>query len=86
MGVAAENIVVWDGNGIEHLYPRAVLDKKFGGYADLTITGDVVSANGVECKKKELADFVALHLGADTSTSQEVVDKLLAKLDQFALF
>jgi predicted ATPase len=86
MGVAAQNIIVWDGNGIEYLYPRAVLEKKFGGFTELTITDDLVSANGIPCKKRELAEFVALNLGADTPTSPEIVDKLWAKLDQFALF
>ncbi|WLA65452.1 hypothetical protein [Bradyrhizobium diazoefficiens] len=38
LGIPEENIVRWSKNGIEHLYPPAVLDGIFNGGGQLTIT------------------------------------------------
>src|SRR6185437_16219821 len=83
MGIPANRIVVWDANGVEHIYPRSVLELQFGAYESLIITDDVVTANGVSIRKRELANFVAARLTPAVEYPAELVDKLLAPLGAF---
>lgn len=75
-GVQPEHVVVWDANGIEFLYPRRVLEKKFGSFGELRITGDRVEANGVVVTKKELSDFVVNNLQPNDDLPSELREKL----------
>ena len=81
IGIPRENIVVWDKNGIEHNYPRAILEAIFGTFPSLQITGDAVSANGILLRKTDLANKVTERLTPDTRYPDEFQTKLLAKLD-----
>lgn len=84
-GVPANNIVTWDRNGIEYVYPDLLLMQAFrteAGAADrMVILGDSVQVGGIEIRKSELAEFVSSRLSATTEFPAELFDKLLAPLD-----
>jgi predicted ATP-dependent endonuclease of OLD family len=82
MGIAAKNVIIWTQNGIEFLYPRELLERKFGTYETLEISGDVIEHNGVSAKKKELADFIASRMTGDEALPEELEEKLLAPLQK----
>lgn len=77
MGLPAENVVVWSKNGIEHFYPPTLLDEAFGGGGELTISGDVITRNGISYTKSELADRVTKGLRADTPMAGEFETQLV---------
>jgi hypothetical protein len=79
-GVAAEHVIVWDSNGIEFLYPRALLEQRFGAFGELSLDGDVVTANGQSIRKAELSDFVVTRLRGDEDLPPELQAKLLEPL------
>ncbi len=78
MGMLAENIVVWSKNGIEHVYPPAVLDEIYGVGGDITIQGDLVTRNGSSYSKAELAERVCARTNSTTVMSQEFEERLLS--------
>ena len=71
LGVPNNRVVIWDRNGIEHVYPRAILVQYFGDFQDLTIADDEVSANGITIRKGELSAFVVGRLTRDTPLPSE---------------
>lgn len=81
MGVVAENIVIWDRNGIEYVYPEALLSAVFGcakeRLVELSIAHDVVSLNGVERKKNDLKNEILSRLTISTELPLEVETKLI---------
>ena len=82
MGISKDNIIVWDSNGIEYVYPTHLLERRFGGKIEnLTISGDEVSGNGLTVRKKELADFIVQNLDGTDSLPDELNEKLLKRLD-----
>ncbi len=81
MGIAKDNIIVWDANGIEYVYPRDVLEKRFGDFDKLIIEDDRVSANGTVVLKKELSEFVVANMTADHELPSELKERFLNKLD-----
>lgn len=82
LGIPSENIVKWSLNGIEHLYPPALLDEIFNGGGQLTISdSDLVSRNGIGLKKNELAVRVVNTLTATTEMHPEFVAKFLALIE-----
>jgi predicted ATPase len=81
MGIALGNVVVWSANGIEHFYPRAILEAIFGNFDGLSIRDDVVTANGISKKKAELSREVCAKLAPDTVMPDELQQKLLGKID-----
>jgi hypothetical protein len=80
MGIAKDNIIIWEANGIEHVYPRAILEERFGSFDRLHIDDDRVSANGIVLRKKELSDYVVAHLTAQHELPDELKDKFVSKL------
>lgn len=84
MGLAAENIVVWEKNGIEHLYPVSTMQRRFGVFASIDITGDEVSANGVTVKKRELAEFIVANMTGGEALPEELKQKLISPLRALA--
>lgn len=84
MGVLAENIVVWDRNGIEYVYPESLMCAIFNCSSDrlteLEIVGDVVSLNGVQRKKNELKTEILGKLVGDTGLSAELQEKLIDRV------
>lgn len=81
MGLPNQNIIIWDSNGIEHIYPPDILKQKFGSYEELKIEGDVVSSNGINVKKAELASYVTTRLTENVDLPEEMQEKLLNRLD-----
>jgi len=71
MGLPKENVIVWPKNGIEYYYPPSVVDKIFGEGAEITISGDLVSRNGISYGKGELIEKVLLHLQPDTKLHED---------------
>ena len=81
-GVSGEKIVVWEGNGIEFVYPEDALRKIFGAAEGLAIQDDSVTLNGVSKRKNELAELVSACLTAATHHRTELHEKLLKPLDR----
>lgn len=80
-GVAPQNIIVWSQNGIEHLYPREIMESFYGSYESLVFSGDEISANGKTMRKKDLAEYVASRMTGTESLPQELIDRLLTPMD-----
>jgi len=81
-GIPSDHIVVWQGNGIEYLYPKRLLKEKFGAFEELQIVGDRVIANGLEFSKNELSNFVVDRLSLDDNLPTELEEKLLRPLEK----
>jgi predicted ATPase len=81
MGIPADNIVVWEKNGIEHFYPPSILDKVFGAGQEIVISGDDVSRNGVTYKKADLVEKVLSLLDASTPMHPHFELALLRRLE-----
>ena len=81
MGVLAENVIIWDRNGIEFVYPEILLCTIFGctkeRLVEIQINADIVSLNGVERKKNELKTEILARLTESTELPTEVEIKLL---------
>ncbi len=84
MGLPAQNVVVWNNNGIEFYYPPRVMSTIFncdeGRLAELKIVEDVITLNGVARRKNELCDEILAKMRADDELVKELEDKLLAPL------
>lgn len=78
MGMPDENVVVWSKNGIEHLYPPAILDDIFGTGGVLDIQGDVVSRNSISYSKSDLCSKVCEKLSPSTPLNEEFSSKFMA--------
>lgn len=81
MGVREDNIITWGKNGIEFMYPESLLEKRFGAFDQLEVNDDVVTTNGIQVKKADLANFVTKNLSAAVELPTELEVKLLDKLD-----
>jgi len=81
MGITKENIIVWDSNGIEFVYPHALLEKLFGSFTQLKIDGDNISANGITVRKRELSNFVGTQLSLEHKPPEELENRFLSKLE-----
>lgn len=84
LGLLAENFIAWTSNGIEHVYPSALLASAFAcGVPDankFSIQDDVVSLNGISKRKKDLCHEVTRGLDAATVFPQELESQLLTRL------
>ena len=84
MGALPENIIVWDKNGIEYVYPPDVVAGVFscgtGDLSSLHITDDEVSLNGVTRRKVALCGDVVSAMTTETKQSDELEKKLLGPL------
>jgi predicted ATPase len=81
MGIKREHVVVWEGNGIEYVYPRKLLERRFGQFSDFTINGDIVIVNGHSVTKQELNNYVVNNLRGEEELPQELMEKLLTPLE-----
>lgn len=82
MGIAKENIVVWEKNGIGFYYPDPLVSQLFGVGSDLQINKDVVSGNGISYSKNELVGKIVASLQADTPMLPEFQEKILNRIDK----
>jgi hypothetical protein len=84
MGVLPENIVVWDRNGIEYVYPPTLVGAVFSctpeRAGDIQITGDVVSLNGIERKKNDLKAEILSRIDSTTPLPEELERKLIERI------
>ena len=84
MGVVATNIVRWDANGIEYLYPSTIVSTIFScdqsQHTQLRISDDRVEMNGIVHTKAALSDEVLARMTAETQLPMELETKLLAPL------
>jgi predicted ATPase len=86
MGVTRQNVVEWQKNGIEYLYPGQMMAREFNcapsEVADLQITDDVVALNTTQRRKTELAKRIVGGLDSSTPLPDELANKLLAPLER----
>lgn len=84
MGAVPSNIIEWEGNGIEYVYPRQVLSGIFQcspeDLNNLEIDDDRVSMNGISRRKSHLCEEVVGSLNASTVLPDELTLKLLNPL------
>lgn len=84
MGAVPENIVIWEHNGIEYVYPPELVANVFGcGISDLpslSTKNDEISLNGVTRRKTVLCEEVASAMTPETKQSNELEQKLLGPL------
>jgi len=85
MGVLQEHIIIWPENGIEFYYPPSLLDNIFGAGEKIRIDGDIVSRNGIEYKKADLASKVISLLNPDTLMHEDFSTLFLARLEKICV-
>ncbi len=85
LGVLASNIVVWPKNGIEYYYPPDLLTAIFSCTAEqlnnLTVTGDVISLNGINKSKSDLSTEVLKQMDGSTGLPEELKMRFLLPLE-----
>lgn len=84
MGVRESNIIIWDNNGIEYIYPENIMMKIFNCGKDslnsLIISDDSVSINSICFKKNDLNKEIIKNIDSKTVFPDEVTVKLLDPL------
>jgi hypothetical protein len=80
MGLYRDNVIVWEQNGIEYVYPEAALRDALGGTTDFEIDGDRIRAGDIVRTKNELCERVVPKLDADSILPTELETKLLARI------
>ncbi len=85
MGMQSDNIVVWDKNGIEYVYPEKIIMEIFSCSAEniskMTVIDDTVSIGTVQYKKAELSKEVLKKLNSVIANREEIESKLLKPLN-----
>ncbi len=83
-GVLEDNFVVWSQNGIEYLYPPALMAEVFktdiANVPQLDLAGDIATLNGISRTKAQLCDDIVDKLQHDTALPAELESKLLARI------
>jgi len=81
LGVPEQNVIIWNRNGIEYVYPEAIMSKIFACGSDtlaaLTVNAEEVSLNGIVKKKMELCSEVVNRLDSATVLPGELEQSLL---------
>lgn len=84
MGVPSDNVVRWEKNGIEYVYPGSLLMSVFAcgesQLQTLSIVGEVIQLNGISKTKNALKDEILKGLDSNTPLPNELETKLLAKV------
>jgi len=84
MGAIPDNVIVWDKNGIEYVYPPEVVAQVFNcgtsHLSSLAITDDEVSLNGITRRKTALCAEVIAIMTMETEQSDELKQRLLGPL------
>lgn len=83
-GAKPENIVVWDKNGIEYVYPPGLLCEAYGcgneAIGGMITEEDNVTIGAYSIRKVNLAQQVVGSMHADTVQSDELVNKLIVPI------
>ncbi|ALH82807.1 AAA family ATPase [Sphingopyxis macrogoltabida] len=86
MGAKAANVIVWNKNGIEYVYPPQLVAQAFScgvsNIEDMTIDGDNLTIGNMTLRKIDLSDQVLSGIGPDTTHADEFVSKLVTPLAQ----
>jgi hypothetical protein len=86
MGIEDANIVVWNKNGIEYLYPTEIVAEIFAcpedQVAQLKIEGDEIVIGKIRRKKDSLCDEVVLKLKEDSPLPNELNEKLNYRISE----
>ena len=81
LGVVADNVVTWDKNGIEYVYPTSVLANVFScsesDLDGLSMVSDRISLNEITKTKNELAKHVVGAISASSDYPAELLKKLI---------
>lgn len=84
LGANPSNIITWDRNGIEYIYPEDIVARSFScdkeSLSSLQTSGDNLMLNGITRRKVELSEQVVKELGLHTNLPEELVSKLLRPL------
>ena len=83
-GIPEENIIIWDENGIEYVYPESILNSIYGSGNSIIVNGDIVSKNGIDYKKWELCQKISNKVNSDTEYTQEFQDKFFKTIERIA--
>ena len=85
MGVRCDNMVIWEGNGIEFVYPQNVMAKIFccseEEVANMRISGDTVAIGQIHKREMELCDEVVNLMTSESKYPQELETKLLREIE-----
>lgn len=80
-GIPQNNIITWDQNGIEYVYPTEAMTTIFAcneeALANLKMEGDRISVNGITKTKNELKTEVVRLLNSATVHKEQLKTKLL---------
>lgn len=81
MGAKADNIVVWNKNGIEYVYPPALVAQAFscgeGDIGGMTVADDNLTIGGTTLRKVDLSAQILAGIGPDTKHADEMLSKLV---------
>lgn len=83
--IPKNNIIEWDSNGIEFVYPKAILAELFSCDENKVININIdnsgnININGVLKSKDELCDQVTSKLSSKTTYPDEYTIKLISKI------
>lgn len=83
-GLPASSRIEWQANGIEFVYPRAILSEIYRSSVESTnelqIDGDKVSKGEISYRKMDLCRMVCDRMTIKTALSEELTEKLLSAL------
>jgi len=86
MGALENNVVVWDKNGIEYVYPPRALSSVFGCAEEdlykISILSDEVSHNGITKRKSDLCREILSYMTPQDTQAAELEEKLLKPLSE----
>lgn len=82
MGIASDNIIIWEKNGIEYYYPPTIIEHIYGDGTEIEILNDTVSRNGITYSKNVLADKVVSTLQSNTPMHPIFQEKLLDRIEK----
>jgi predicted ATPase len=84
MGVLSENVIIWERNGIEYVYPPTLIAAVYAcppdRAAEITISGDVVSLNGIDRTKNDLKTEILSRIDSATQLPEEFDAKLVDRV------
>jgi predicted ATPase len=84
MGACDDNIIIWNKNGVEYIYPPEILSSIFScseeRLSEIEISDDNVSLNGITQRKTDLSQSVIKAINSETIFPDEVVEKFIEPL------
>src|SRR5690606_21139895 len=83
-GLKQSNIIVWDNNGIEFVYPPMIMDNIFqttDSTSKIDFGEDRISLGPISFTKNELVEKVVQKIDSCTKYNMEMCDKVFSALD-----